>query len=62
MKNEVHNIKKTIYLNRSLDEMIMKIAEENKCSFQKTMRYLIKNGIKNKQVVLKDYRRDYNNE
>lgn len=55
MKKEVHNIKKTIYLNRSLDEMIMKIAEENKCSFQKTMRYLIKNGIKNKQGGLKDY-------
>lgn len=45
MSSEVKNIKKTIYLNRSLDEAIVEFATNKGWSFQKTMRYLINVGL-----------------
>lgn len=56
MMKEKVNIKNTIYLNRSLDEAINHIAEENKWNFQKTLRYLLSKGIEDyNNGGLKDY-------
>lgn len=45
MNREKFNIKNSIYLNMGLENAILKIAEENNCNYQKTLRYLLNKGI-----------------
>lgn len=45
MKKEKYNIKNSIYLNNTLETKILKIADDNNCNYQKTLRYLLNKGI-----------------
>ena len=43
---EKFNIKNSIYLNMSLENDIVEIAEENNCNYQKTIRYISNKAVK----------------
>ena len=46
VKTEKFNINKTIYLNKSLEDEIIKIAHDNGLTYQNGLRWLLKQGIK----------------
>ena len=46
MKTEKFNINKCIYLNKSLQDEIVKIANDNGLTYQNGLRWLLKQGIK----------------
>lgn len=39
------NIKNSVYMNQSMNQAVLDIAEKNECTYQKTIRYLIEKGI-----------------
>ena len=45
-KYEKFNINKTIYLNKSLEDEIIEIANDNGLTYQNALRLLLKQGIK----------------
>ena len=45
-KYEKFNIKNSIYLNQTLKNEIIKIANENGLTYQNALRWLLKQGIK----------------
>lgn len=46
VKTEKFNINKCIYLNKSLQDEIVKIANDNGLTYQNGLRWLLKQGIK----------------
>lgn len=46
MKTEKLNIQSSIYLNKSLKDEIVKIANDNGLTYQNGLRWLLKQGIK----------------
>lgn len=48
-KRELLNIKTTIYINRSLENEIMVVADEKEMKFNETVRFLLQRGLENCQ-------------
>lgn len=46
MKKEKFNIKNSIYLNQTLKNSIIEIANDNGLTYQNALRWLLKQGIK----------------